>query len=226
MTHPKQRLVAEAFGTFTLVLVGAGSVLANSFSRGSVGLVGIALAHGLTILAMVYVFGRISGAHFNPAVTFAMWVTKRLDSKWSALYVLAQLVGATAAGLVLRALMPAQAALLHNGATVLASRVTLGQGILAEALITFILVAVIFGVAVDPKNESHHTGLVIGLTITLLILLAGPLTGAAINPARAFGPALSSGFFTNNWVYWVGPLLGGGLAGLLYQVIFLKDNSK
>lgn len=216
-----RRLIAEGFGTFVLVLIGAGAVLTNSFSNGAVGVVGIALAHGFVILAMVYAFGAISGGHFNPAVTVAMWITNQLDSGLALLYIVSQLIGATIAGWLLHYILPLQAESLYNGLPMLAPQLSVAQGVVIEAIITFILVTVIFGVAVNPKSQSQNAGLAIGATITLLILFAGPLTGAAINPARAFGPALSSGQFVDQIVYWVGPLLGAAIAALGYKTLFL-----
>jgi MIP family channel proteins len=223
MYNLSQRASAEFIGTFALILIGAGSVLTNSYSANGITLVGIALAHGLTIMVMVYAFGKVSGGHFNPAVTFAMWLTKRLPGKIAAVYILVQLVGATIAAFVLAYLLPLQATLLHAGTPTLGSTLSISQGLVIETLITFILVLVIFAVAIDPDNDTAgHAGLPIGLTIALLILFAGPLTGAAINPARAIGPALASSYVTNLSIYIIGPLIGASLAALLYQKLFLK----
>lgn len=223
MGGPLRNYLAEAIGTFALILVGAGAVCMDVATGGKLGVTGIAIAHGLVIFTMASALGSISGGHFNPAVSFAMLLTRRQSPGQSALYVVSQLAGATVAGLLL-------GRLLHNyefmsnppflGSCDL-TNIGFKGGVAIEAVLTFFLVLVIFGTAVDPKGQSATTPLAIGLTITLGILFGGPLTGAALNPARAFGPALASGHWSNHAVYWLGPLLGGGAAGLLYEFFFL-----
>lgn len=210
--------LAEAVGTFALIFIGAGSIIADHLSGGKVGLVGIALAHGLAIATLMSAAGHISGGHFNPAVTAGFVATGRMGVGRGLSYWLAQLVGASVAGLLLTASFPEGARrAVHLGTPALGPGVTAGVGIVVEAILTFLLVFVIFGVAVDPKGPRATGGLFIGLVITMDILAGGVLTGAAMNPARAFGPALFASFWANHAVYWVGPLLGGVLAAWVYH---------
>jgi MIP family channel proteins len=225
--------VAEFIATFALIFVGAGSILADQFSGGNIGVTGIALAHGLILVTMIYATAHLSGAHINPAVTVAMWVTKRIATLQAVWYIAAQLAGAIAGGFALKAIYAESLGTLATGANplrdlylgtpALAGDIPVLTGILIEAILTFFLVFVIFGVAVDKRAPSGLFGLAIGLIVTADILIGGPLTGAAMNPARALGPALASGFFDNHLVYWIGPLLGAILAGTLYEYLFLGD---
>lgn len=213
--------LAEALGAFTLIFIGAGSIMTADFARSGTGLVGIALAHGLAIGTMVAALGHISGGHFNPAVTGAFVLTGRLPASSGVAYVIAQLIGASIAAFFLTAVFPQTIKITTAlGTPALGFGITQGTGIVVEAILTFFLVLTVFGTAVDARGPRAVGGLFIGLAITMDILLGGPLTGAAMNPARAFGPALFSGAWNNHWVYWIGPLLGGGVAGLLYQTIY------
>ena len=216
------RYLAEFIGTFALIFIGAGAVCADALTGGKLGITGVALAHGLTIMVMVYAFGHISGGHFNPAVTIPMWLTKRVTFLQAAGYLAAQLAGASMAGVLLANLFPQVIHVPpHLGACALSS-MTVANGILIEAILTFFLVTVIWGAAVDPRSPKSAVGLAIGLTVTMDILMGGHATGAAMNPARAFGPALASGFWMGHSIYWIGPLLGGIVAGLLYENMFLS----
>lgn len=218
MASTSQKLLAEAVGTFALVFIGAGSVLANAFTGGGLGIVGIALAHGLTLMAMIYAVGHISGTHINPAVSIAMIVTRKIGVGLGVLYIIFQLIGAGVAGFLLSAIFTSSPASLALGATQLAAGISLETGILVEAVLTFFLVFVIFGSAVDKRASPGFAGLAIGLTLALGILFGGGLTGAALNPARSFGPSVAAGFWTNQVVYWIGPVVGGLVAGLLYTL--------
>jgi len=216
-------LLMEAIGTFALIFIGAGSICSDiSFGGGQ--LVGVALAHGLVLSILVTVGGPISGGHFNPAVTVAMLVTGKIRMARGAGYILAQLIGGTLGALLLRPIFPDLPAGL--GATVLGDGVSVMQGVLIEAVLTFFLVFVVFGVAVDPRGPKQLFGFCIGLTLAFDILAGGPLTGASVNPARSLGPALASGTWSAHWVYWVGPLLGGAIGGLLYNQVFLGDSER
>ncbi|HEY3246955.1 MAG TPA: MIP/aquaporin family protein [bacterium] len=211
-------LLAEAVGTFTLIFIGAGSILADHLTAGKVGLTGIALAHGLAIGTMVLALGASSGGHFNPAVTLGFLMSGRLATARALAYMAAQLIGASIAALLLTVSFPeATRTAVHLGTPALATGVTPGVGIVLEAVLTFLLVFVIFGTAVDPRGPRMVAGLAIGLVITMDILAGGVLTGAAMNPARAFGPALVSNFWDNHYVYWIGPFVGAGVAALVYQ---------
>ncbi len=221
-----QKLIAEFIGTFALIFFGAGSICAYQFwhAPNEVSHFGVALAHGLAIAIMVSSLGHISGGHFNPAVTIGIWVTKRLSTIDAILYWVAQLAGATAAAFLLKAVVPADVWRDVLGGTPQMLRdFPTWAGMVLEAVPTFFLVLVVFATAVDEKGAFRSiAGFGIGLTISLGILVAGPFTGAALNPARAFGPALAATHWARHGVYWVGPLAGGFLAGLLYDTLYLK----
>lgn len=221
MLHPIMKsLVAEAVGALALIFLGAGSIIADQLTGGSIGVTGIAFAHGLAIATMVAAAGHVSGGHFNPAVTLGFAATGRLPAGTAAAYILAQLVGASIGALLLTATFPEAARqAVGLGTPGLAQGVAAGTGIVVEAVLTFFLVFVIFGVAVDARAQRPVAPLAIGLAITMDILAGGALTGAAMNPARAFGPALFSGVWNNHAVYWVGPAIGGVLAAWLYTYL-------
>ncbi|MEI6844474.1 MAG: aquaporin [Actinomycetes bacterium] len=215
-----RKLAAEFIGTFTLIFIGAGSIM-----NGKADLLGVALAHGLAIAIMVSAFAAISGAHFNPAVSLGMLVTSRIDGKTFLSYVVAQLAGASVAALILRYIFGwSTDAGKSLGSAAVAAGLSPTKAMIAEAIGTLLLVAVIFGVAVDKRGTFNAVaGFPIGLMISLDILLMGPLTGATVNPARWFGPALVSGSWANSWVWIVGPLLGGAVAALSYDKIFAPE---
>ena len=221
-----QKLIAEFIGTFALIFFGAGAICADQFlhGAGSLGLFGIAAAHGLAIAIMVSSLGHISGGHFNPAITIGFWVTKRVSTLDVVLYWIAQLAGAIAAAFLLKAVIPEETwRAVALGTPELVRDFSRLSGIVLEAVTTFFLVLVVFATAVDEKGTFRSiAGFGIGLTITIGIMVAGPFTGAALNPARAFGPALAASHWASQGVYWVGPLAGGFLAGLLYDSLFLK----
>ena len=183
--------LAEMIGTFAFIVIGAGSVCMEALTGGRVGLTGIALAHGLTIMAMVYTYGAVSGGHFNPAVTFGMFVTRRITTIRAIFYVISQLLGAALAGVCLKFVLSGHPGLMTAppflGACDL-SGVSFQAGTLLEAIGTFFLVAAVYATTVDPRGSGATAPIAIGLTITLDILAFGPLTGGAVNPARAFGP--------------------------------------
>lgn len=217
MNHaPVHRAVAEFVGTFALVFIGVGAIVSGS------GLLGVALAHGLVIAVMASAVGHISGGHFNPAVTIGFLLTRRMAPSLAGVYLAAQLAAAIVAALALRAVYP-EAANLDNGVPALNDAVGAGPGVLAEAILTFFLVWVIFATAADPRGAFKSiAGLAIGFTVTLDILAGGPLTGAAMNPARWFGPALVQGQWDDFWLYLVGPFVGGTAAAVLYEWLYLR----
>jgi MIP family channel proteins len=224
-----QKLVAEFVGTFALIFFGAGSICADQFLRssgqGGLGLLGIALAHGLAIGIMVSAVGHISGGHFNPAVTIGFWVTRKLSTFDSLAYWVAQLAGAVCAAYLLRLLPFDVWGVVQLGTPDLASGITRTTGLILEAVMTFFLVFVVFATAVDEKGAFNKiAGFAIGLSITMGALFGGPFTGAALNPARAFGPAVAANHWTNHGVYWIGPLAGGVVAAWLYDALFLKKS--
>jgi len=221
-----QKLAAEFLGTFAVVFFGVGAVCADRFlqSSGGIGLLGVALASGLAMAIMVSALGHISGGHFNPAITIGFWVTKRIGTLDAFLYWAAQLVGGIAAAFLLRSIIPDETwhAVALGTPSLLRDFPALSAMIL-EAVTSFFLVLVFFATAVDDRGTFRAiAGFGIGLTMTLGVLVIGPFTGAAMNPARAFGPALAAHHWTNQGVYWIGPLAGGFLAGLLYNCLYLK----
>lgn len=211
-----KKFIAEFLGTFALVFIGAGAVLVNSLTGGALGLVGIALAHGFVLMTMIYSFANLSGAHFNPAVTIAMVATKNIDLKRAAGYILSQLAGAIVAAFLLILLFPSATPTQIYG---FPTEIGLGFGILVEAILTFFLVCTIFGVALNKKAPAGFFGLAIGSVLFYDILMGGTQTGAAMNPARAFGPALVSGIWGPQLIYWIGPIVGALVAALLLQYL-------
>jgi MIP family channel proteins len=225
-----QKLTAEFLGTFALVFFGAGAACVDmqlrSNATGGIGLLAIALAYGLAMAIMVSALGHVSGGHFNPAITIGFWVTKRLSTPDTLFYWIAQVAGATVAAFLLRAIIPDETwRSVALGTPELMRDFPSWAGLALEATATFFLVLVVFATVVDERSSFRSiAGFAIGLTIVLGIVVAGPYTGGALNPARAFGPALASHHWLNQLIYWVGPLGGGFLAGLLYDSVFLKPS--
>ena len=212
-----RRGIAELIGTFTLIFVGMGSIMFASS-----GVLGVALAHGLAIAIMASAVGHISGGHFNPAVTLGFLVTRRIAPVLAVIYWVSQLAGAVLGALALRATFPDELN-LDAGVPVLNPTIGVGSGLVLEAIMTFLLVWVIFATAVDPGGAFKSiAGLAIGLTITIGVLGIGPLTGAALNPARALGPELVFNVWDDWWVYIIGPGVGGAVAALLYNWLYLR----
>jgi MIP family channel proteins len=210
-------ILAELIGTFLLVLVAVGSV--HNANRQCMDLLGVALAQGLAVAAMVSATGVISGGHLNPAVTFGAFIGGKIQGGLAGAYIVAQLIGAVAAGL-------ACLLVFDKGATSAATpdlgqNVVMGTGILTEGLLTFFWVFAMFGTVLDPRAPKLG-GLAVGFVVAAGVLVAGPITGAAMNPARALGPGLVGGHMTNHLVYWIGPMLGGGAAGLLCGRLLMK----
>jgi aquaporin TIP len=207
---------AEFLGTFALCFVGQGAIVMQQAS-GANSLLVIAVAHGLALATMISALGSWSGAHFNPAVTFGFWITRRMSLTSAITYWVSQLTGAIAASFLLRSVVPGEAGeVVHFGVPLIASGVSVSQALLLEFVMTFFLVTAVWGTAVDERGPRIG-GFGIGLTLTMDILLGGPLTGAAANPARAFGAACASGVWTDHWVYWLAPMLGGAAAARVYH---------
>lgn len=209
--------LAELIGTFTLTFIGAGAGALAGTSGG--GILAVALAHGVALMVIVYAWGAISGAHVNPAVTFGLALAGKMDWVKAVWYWVAQLIGAAIAGFLLLYLVG-----LSSGLGQTTGSLTSGdpiRTIVVEAVLTFFLVTTVFGTAVAGRS-GNAAGLAIGFVLTMDILMGGALTGASMNPARTFGPALAAGDLSYFWMYVVGPLLGGGVAALLYDRVFMK----
>lgn len=213
-------LLAEFIGTFALIFIGAGA--------GALGveLTGVALAHGLVIVAFAYAFGHISGTHINPAVTLGVWAAGKIDTARALSYVAIQLFGGIMGAIALCFVLGGTESGL--GATRLARGLQFGDltitigpaaGLVLEMILTFFLVNTVMNAGISGK-ATIPSGLAIGFTLVFCILMGGPLTGASLNPARSLGPAAVTGDFTDLWIYFVGPILGGVLAGLLYKHVF------
>ncbi len=223
MDNVGKAAVAEFIGTFALIFFGAGAIVMT----GGNDLVAIALAHGLTIAIMVSLMAHISGGVFNPAIQIALWVTGKMPTTRSGVYIVAQLAGGVAAAYVLKYVAPAalfDAPTVHGGIPAVAPAIAVGKAVVIEALLTFFLVWAVFATAVDERGPFAKTaGFTIGLVITVDIFAAAAYTGAAMNPARWFGPAVAVGDWTNWWVWIVGPIAGGIIAGVGYWFLFLRD---
>ncbi|MFL5486278.1 MAG: MIP/aquaporin family protein [Gemmatimonadaceae bacterium] len=216
-----RHFVAEFIGTFALVFIGSGAIMTARMSNSQAGLVEVALAHGLILGVMVSALMRVS-AHFNPAVTLGFLATRRIEAMMAALYIIAQILGAVVAGYALKAAFPdAIFAATRGGGQSIALDITGGQAFLLEAIATFFLVFVIYGTAVDLRGPKIG-GLAIGFVIAADILAIGPLTGASMNPARSFGPAVASGVYEAQLLYWFAPIIGGLAAALLYEFLFMR----
>lgn len=209
--------LAEFLGTFALIFAGVGAIAGNYLNGGQTGLVGIALAHGLTIAVMVSATAAVSGGHLNPAVTLGLFSAGKIDFPNTLGYVTAQCLGGITAAFLIKLCLPLNALMaVGMGTPSLSPNISLGMGFLTELILTFFLVFVVYGTAVDSRAPKTG-GLFIGLTVALDILVGGPITGAAMNPARHLGPALLGGGLQNLWLYWAGPVSGGILAALSYK---------
>lgn len=224
------KLLAEAIGTFFLCFAGIGAILSTQPPINSgAGLVGIALAHGLALSIAVSVFGGVSGGHVNPAVTFGFLVTGRISAGLAGLYIVSQCVGATIAAVACMFIFPMEAVDAAKLGIPLPGGewVTMPILLLAEFVMTFLLMMAVFGTAVDERGKAVNIGgLAIGLTVAFDILAGGPVTGASMNPARSFGPALVYGLFDLHWCYWAAPIAGAVVAALVYHHLILgsEDN--
>ena len=216
-----RHFLAEFIGTFALVFVGSGAIMATRITQSNAALVEVALAHGLVLAVFVSALMRISG-HFNPAVTLGMLAARRIEVMMAALYIVAQVLGAVIAGYALKASFPdAVFVATRGGGQTIALDISGSQAFLLEVIATFFLVFVIFGTAVDLRGPKIG-GLAIGFTVAADILAIGPLTGASMNPARSFGPAVASGVYEAQLLYWAAPIVGAVLAALLYEYLFMR----
>lgn len=213
-------VAAEFVGTFLFIFVGCGSVVIDAARGGLFGVGGIAFVHAFALAIGVTMAMSISGGHLNPAVTFAVWAAGRIDLRRAALYVVAQLAAAVAAVLVIKAVFPDGGAASSLGIPRIAQNVTFTSAVFVEAVLTFFLVSAVFGTGVSP-HAPKVGGFAIGLTLIPAIFVGGPLTGAALNPARAFGPAIVAMDWHGHLAYWIGPLLGAALAAFIWSKLLL-----
>ena len=209
-----RRSVAELVGTYALVTAGCGAIMVNSLTNGTLTHVGVALTFGLIIMVMIAAVGHISGAHFNPAVTFAFAVTRHFPWRELPWYWAAQFIGAIGGAFTLQLLF---GSIANLGATLPTG--TALQSLLLEILLTAVLMFVIISVATDTRAVGQIAALAIGATVALDALWGGPISGASMNPARLFGPALIAGVWRDQWIYWLGPLIGAVLGAAIYQFV-------
>lgn len=232
MANPRAYL-AEAIATYALVFFGPLSIILAISSFGenltTQSVLFISLAHGGIIALMIYTFGHVSGAHINPAVTIPMMITRKIGITDGIGYIISQLIGAVAAAATLKVILPELGAKVNFGTQGGPSDLlnnSISSGFAIEAILTFFLVLVIFMTAVHKKASPGWHGFTIGGMIFLIHLVAVPLTGASVNPARTFGPALISGFWEFHWMYWAAPILGGIIAGLIMNYVYVNKVEK
>jgi len=216
------KLVAEALGTFAIVLIGVGSVCSNAVPGVGFGLVGIALTFGLVVAMMVATLGHISGAHINPAFTVVSVALRQTRLTLGLAYIAAQIAGATLGALCLQAFYsPEILARIAGGTTRLAPGVSPMLGFAIEVVLTFFLILVVYGAAIDEKG-SKLGAIAIGGIVAALVLVGAPLTGTSMNPARSLGPAIVFGQWQDHWVYWAGPIVGAVVAGFTYEYLLKR----
>lgn len=221
---PWRAYVAEFLGTFVFVLVAAGSVLTNIFFI-DIGVLAQAIAGGLALGAMIYLTAAISGGHLNPAVTLALWLTRKISMVNAVFYIVSQVLASFAAGGVLLYIFGDRAIRFNLGAPILGVDVGIQTALILEAILTAALIFAVFATVVDKRGPVSFGPLIIGLVATVGGIFAGPITGAALNPARAIGPAVISGSYINLPIWILGPLCGS-LFGLVYEFVFLRKNTR
>jgi MIP family channel proteins len=221
MRDSLRHFIAELVGVFTLVFIGGAVIMLSKNAGTGVGLLEIAAAHGIALAVMITATMRISG-HLNPAVTIGFLVTRRIEPMMAGVYIVAQLTGAMLGAYALRAIFPdALFTAARGGGQVISLDISSAQAFFAELIATFFLVFVVFGTAVD-RQAPRLGGFPIGLTVFADILAIGPLTGGSMNPARSFGPAVASGVYEGQVIFWTAPIVGGMIAAVLYAVLFLR----
>ncbi len=225
-TYKWEAYSAELIGTFALVFVGSMAVTLYGSAFDNLGILSVAFAHGLTLMVMVYAIGEISGSHINPAVTIGVWIARKISAFDGIMYIIFQLIGATLAGVVHAAIYSTPTATAFGVPTVNTNLISEPTGLALEAILTFFLVFVIFGTALNPKSTPGFAGLAIGMTLTIGLIIGGPLTGGALNPARWFGVAVAINDLGEWWVYTLGPIIGGAVAAIVYEFFFLKSTEK
>ena len=221
---PWRAYLAEFLGTFVFVFVASGAVLSNIF-YGDIGTLGVALATGLALGAMVFATAAISGGHLNPAVTLALWLAQKISWINAIFYIIAQVAASSAAAGVLLYVFGDRALHFSLGAPILGVGIGVPAALILEAVLPAVLVFAVFSTVVDKRGPVSFGPLIIGLVVVVSGIFAGPLTGAALNPARAIGPAIVSNNFTNLPIWILGPAVGS-LFGLAYEFLFLRKTSK
>jgi MIP family channel proteins len=211
-------LMAETLGTFTIVFAGTGAVMVNQISHGAVTHLGVSFVFGAVVAALIYSFGHVSGAHFNPAVTLAFWSAGVFPKQQVLAYIGVQCLGAIAASALLRLSLGNVAKL---GATLPLNDNWL-QSFVLEIVLTFILMVIILGSGLDHRAPKGFAGLAIGLTVGLEAACMGPITGASMNPARSLAPALVGHLWQHHWLYWIAPILGAQCAVFYYRCVTAK----
>jgi MIP family channel proteins len=211
-----KKYLAEFVGTFSLIFISEGTYLVNGITNGALGLVGIALANGFVLMTLIYSLIHVSGAFFNPAITITMFVHKRIGGARAAGYVLCQVAGGAAAGLLLLLLFPNASAQQHYG---LPQDLDFWYAVVVEGVLTFFLISTIYGAFVNKFAPAGFYGFTIGSVLIFDTLLGGPVTGAAMNPARAFGPAVASGIWGPQLIYWIGPIAGALLGSFIFEYL-------
>jgi aquaporin Z len=217
--------MAELFGTFLLVFFGCGAVIIDPFPGAGYHVFGIAVVHGIIFSLAVTMTMAISGGVLNPALTVGLWSIGKLKGSDAGVYFMAQVAGGAIAGVLLRIVMPGNVAALRGiayGLPVVYGTLSSAHAIAIEAILTFVLMSAVMATVVSTKAPKI-AGFGVGLTLIPAIMVGGPLTGAALNPARAFGPALASGDWTGQAIWWIGPIIGAVLAAQLWGRFLLKD---
>jgi aquaporin Z len=227
-----RQAIVEFIGPFALMFIGGASIIITQTwvqppqPIGADGLIAIALAHGLAIGLMVAAAGHISGGLYNPALTVGLVATRRMSVERGVIYIVSQLAGAVVAALALKVIFaPRLVDPVQLGVPAVGARYEVGAALFAEVIATFFLMYAVFGTAVDPRGPKAVASLVIGLVITIDVLAIGPVSGAAMNPSRAFGPALVQGEWADQWVYWVGPIVGALAAAFLYNYVIMPGSA-
>lgn len=206
---------AELFGTYCLVFAGTGAAVVDGLSGGRLTGLGVGMVFGLAAFSLAYAIGHISGAHLNPAVTVGLWLSKRHKAEAVIPYIAAQLIGALLASLTLKAAFASVPTTLGQTMPAFGA----GPALLMELVLTFIFVMTVIGAATDQLTQKPLAALAIGAALGLGVIVGGPVSGGSLNPARSFGPALATGQFAHQWVYWLGPLAGACLAAWLYRAL-------
>lgn len=217
-----RRSLMEGVGAFALVAAGCGAIVANAIHPGSLGAVGVSLVFGLVIMAMIYAGGHLSGAHYNPSVTVAFTLARHFPLRDALAYIGAQFVGATVGALLLLGAWPSKPG--HLGTTLPSVGTATAFGY--EVVLTAFLMFVITAVATDTRAVGAAAAIAIGGTVGLDALFGGPITGASMNPARSFGPALASGTWHDLWIYLLAPLVGGALGVFAYEAVRGRSTSR